>query len=189
MTHICVSELTIIGSDNGLSPGRRQAILWNNAGFIVNWTLRNKLQWNFNRNPNIFNQENAHEHVFCEMASILCQLQCDNRYTNLENRISDMYPFIWTRTLQNHSRWDCLQGIIRMIDNIRYNDTYWKRIGNHCLQAVRYFHAFFWGHIWVCLEIYWRELDKQVWTNIQVSSLFKITNNPVNQVIALSNHR
>ena len=25
--HICVSKLTIIGSDNGLSPGRRQAII------------------------------------------------------------------------------------------------------------------------------------------------------------------
>ena len=32
MTHICVSNLTIIGSDNGLSPGRREAIIWTNAG-------------------------------------------------------------------------------------------------------------------------------------------------------------
>ena len=32
MTHICVSKLTIIDSDNGLSPGRRQAIIWINAG-------------------------------------------------------------------------------------------------------------------------------------------------------------
>ena len=30
--HKCVSKLTIIGSDNGLSPGRRQAIIWTNAG-------------------------------------------------------------------------------------------------------------------------------------------------------------
>ena len=27
VTHICVGKLTIIGSDNGLSPGRRQAII------------------------------------------------------------------------------------------------------------------------------------------------------------------
>ena len=33
--HICVSELTIIGSDNGLSPGRRQAIIWTNAGLLL----------------------------------------------------------------------------------------------------------------------------------------------------------
>ena len=32
--HICVSKLTIIGSDNGLSPGRRQAIIWTNAGML-----------------------------------------------------------------------------------------------------------------------------------------------------------
>ena len=32
VTHICVSNLTIFGWDNGLSPGRRQAIIWTNAG-------------------------------------------------------------------------------------------------------------------------------------------------------------
>ena len=30
----CVGILTIIGSDNGLSPGRRQAIIWTNAGLL-----------------------------------------------------------------------------------------------------------------------------------------------------------
>ena len=30
-TYICVGKLTIIGSDKGLSPGRRQAIIWTNA--------------------------------------------------------------------------------------------------------------------------------------------------------------
>ena len=32
MTHICVNKLTIIGSDNGLSPGQHQTIIWMNAG-------------------------------------------------------------------------------------------------------------------------------------------------------------
>ena len=35
MTHIYVSKLTIIVSDNGLSPGRRQAIIWTNAGILL----------------------------------------------------------------------------------------------------------------------------------------------------------
>ena len=35
VTHICAVELTTIGSDNGLSPGRRQAIIWNNAGILL----------------------------------------------------------------------------------------------------------------------------------------------------------
>ena len=40
MTHICVSKLTIIGSDNGLSPGQRQAIIRTNAGILLIRTLR-----------------------------------------------------------------------------------------------------------------------------------------------------
>ena len=35
VTHICVSDLIIIGSDNGLSPGRRQAIIRTNAGILL----------------------------------------------------------------------------------------------------------------------------------------------------------
>ena len=33
--HICVSTLTMIGPDNGLSPDRRQAIIWTNAGILL----------------------------------------------------------------------------------------------------------------------------------------------------------
>ena len=47
---------------------------WN----IVNWTLRNKLQWNFNRNSKIFIQENAIQNVVCEMTSILSRPHCVN---------------------------------------------------------------------------------------------------------------
>ena len=39
VTHICVSKLITIGSDNGLSPGRRQAIIWTNAGILLIGTL------------------------------------------------------------------------------------------------------------------------------------------------------
>ena len=35
VTYICVGKLTIIGSDNGLSPGWRQAIIWTNAGILL----------------------------------------------------------------------------------------------------------------------------------------------------------
>ena len=33
--YICVVNLTIIGSDNGLSPGRHQAIIWSNTGILL----------------------------------------------------------------------------------------------------------------------------------------------------------
>ena len=35
VTQICVGKLTNIGSNNGLSPGRRQAIIWTNAGILL----------------------------------------------------------------------------------------------------------------------------------------------------------
>ena len=44
VTHICVSKLTIIASDNGLSPGRHRAIIWTNAGILlICWTLGTQL--------------------------------------------------------------------------------------------------------------------------------------------------
>ena len=43
---------------------------------IVNWTLGNKFQWNFNRNSNIFIHENAFENVVCNIASISSRPQC-----------------------------------------------------------------------------------------------------------------
>ena len=36
VTQICVGKIIIIGSDNGLSPDRRQAIIWTNAGL---WSI------------------------------------------------------------------------------------------------------------------------------------------------------
>ena len=35
VTHICVGKLTIICSDNGLSPERRQVIIWTNAEILL----------------------------------------------------------------------------------------------------------------------------------------------------------
>ena len=40
VTHICVSKLTITGPDNGLSPGRCQAIIWTNAGILLIGPIR-----------------------------------------------------------------------------------------------------------------------------------------------------
>ena len=60
VTHICVSNLGIIGSDNGLSPGRRHYLnqCWN----IVNWALGKQLQWNCNLNPWKWNWKCRHHH-------------------------------------------------------------------------------------------------------------------------------
>ena len=70
VTHICVSDLTIIGSDNGLSPGRRQAIIRTNARILLKRPLRTNL-----RNSIIFIHDNAFESVVCEKAAILSRPQ------------------------------------------------------------------------------------------------------------------
>ena len=44
VTHICVSQLTMTGSDNGFLPGRRQAIIWTNAGTLLIGTLGTKFR-------------------------------------------------------------------------------------------------------------------------------------------------
>ena len=56
--HICVGNLIIIGSDNGLLLGWHQAIIWTDARILFFWTPRNKHQWNFNQNAYNLIQEN-----------------------------------------------------------------------------------------------------------------------------------
>ena len=76
VTHICVGKLIIIGSDNGLSPGRRPAIIWTSAGILLIGLLGTNFSDFFYRNSYIFVQENTFESVVCEMASVLSRLQC-----------------------------------------------------------------------------------------------------------------
>ena len=80
VTHICVGNLTIIGSDNGFSPGRHQAITWTNVGILIIGPRGTKLQWNANRNSYIFIQENPFENVVWKMAVILARTQCVNSF-------------------------------------------------------------------------------------------------------------
>ena len=75
-THICVSKLTIIASDNGLSPGRRQAIIWNNAGILSIGPLGTNFSEILVEINTFFIQENAFENVVWKMAAILSRPQC-----------------------------------------------------------------------------------------------------------------
>ena len=52
MTHIRVSNLAIIGSNNGLSPDQRQAIIWINVELL----LIGPWGTNFNENSNKMQQ-------------------------------------------------------------------------------------------------------------------------------------
>ena len=78
VTHICVSKLIIIGSDNGLSPDRRQAIIWTNAGILFIGTLRTNFSVILIEISNIFIQEKAFESVVFETVAILSRLNVLN---------------------------------------------------------------------------------------------------------------
>ena len=57
---------------------------------IVNWTLGDKRQWNFNQNTKFFIHENAFENIVCEMVAILSR----GRWVN-----GDLYMIVaadWT---------------------------------------------------------------------------------------------
>ena len=84
MTHTCVGILTIIGSDNGLSPGRRQAIIRTNAGILLFEHLRTKFSEILIEIQTFsFIQGNAFGNVVCEMASIVSRPQCVKQSTNI----------------------------------------------------------------------------------------------------------
>ena len=59
-----------ISSDNGLSYSALSHYL-NRCWVIVNCTLWNKLQWNFNQDTKLFIYENASENIVCDVAAIL----------------------------------------------------------------------------------------------------------------------
>ena len=54
--------LEIFDSSDGLFD-RRQAIIWN----IVDWTFKNKLQWNLNQDRKFFIQEIAFENAILSL--------------------------------------------------------------------------------------------------------------------------
>ena len=58
---------------------------------IVNWTIANIFQWKFNQNTAICSEENAHENVVCEMASILSRPQWVNKTTHKGDVVKKRY--------------------------------------------------------------------------------------------------
>ena len=75
VTHICVGKLTIIGSDNGLSPGRRQAIIWTNPWILLIRTPGTNFSEILSE-IHIFNSRKSIWKCRLEKAAILSRPQC-----------------------------------------------------------------------------------------------------------------
>ena len=76
VTHICVSKLTIIASDNDLPPDQHQAIIWTNARILLLEPWEQSRQGYLHLNLYIFIQGNAF--VVWKMAAILSWPECVN---------------------------------------------------------------------------------------------------------------
>ena len=83
VTHICVSKLTIIVSDNGLSPDRRQAIIRTSAGILLIGPLGTNFSEILIEILTFSLKKNAFESVVCKTAVILSRPQCVNAYSTV----------------------------------------------------------------------------------------------------------
>ena len=119
VAHICVSKLTIIGSYNGLSPGRRPAIIWTNTGILLIGPSR----INFSEiliEMRIFSFiENAFENIVCKMLVISSRPQCVKTQSMQESSSlrSDPFPSAWGES--------SLQCAIRVYN--RFLPSLWHR--------------------------------------------------------------
>ena len=76
VTHICVIKLNLIGSDNGLSPGRCQAIIWTNDGILLIGSLGTNFSDILIEIDTFSFKKIAFENVLWKMATILSRPQC-----------------------------------------------------------------------------------------------------------------
>ena len=77
MTHICVSYLNITGSNNGLSPDWRQAIIWINDRKLLIGPISTSF-CGLLVEINIFSFKKTHLNIICLMSAILSRPQYVN---------------------------------------------------------------------------------------------------------------
>ena len=73
MTHIWISNLTIINSDNGLLPDWRKAIIWTNAGILQIGPVGTNFSEILIKIYKFSLKKNAFENDICKMVANLSQ--------------------------------------------------------------------------------------------------------------------
>ena len=125
VTHICVGNLTIICSDNGLSPDRRQAITWTNVGILLIGPLGTNFSEMLIEIQHIFIQENAFENVVRKFV-ILSRSQCVNEIVH--TFVTHSF-YICTEIIGRGNVISCFHNTLRLRQNGRhFADDIFKRI-------------------------------------------------------------
>ena len=120
VTHICVSKLTIIGPDNSLTSGRRQAIIWTNAGILWIWSLGT----NFSEiliEKYTFSFKKMHLHMssgkwrpFCLGLNVIWHYELGHVILTVITRTAISVSYIYVRSLQFFRRWDTRRFYLRV---------------------------------------------------------------------------
>ena len=126
---------------------------WN----IVNWTLMNKLNWNFKWNLHIFAQDNTVENVAWKMSAILSRPQCVKLlvlylfWINQENKVImkyvsniSVYYNAWAKKKKNPSNLYCNQTPKLLVSScsglypIHWSQvlTHWGRVTHICVSKL-----------------------------------------------------
>ena len=107
-----------------MAPSHYPNQCWN----IVNWTLGNKLHWNFNWHSDIFTEENTFENVVCQMLFISSRPQCVNPHPVLI-KLSEWRPFynFVLPCSSHHTKWDQQQGPEVFVRNFIQQHVEWYK--------------------------------------------------------------
>ena len=97
VTHKYVSKLNIIGSDNGLSPGWRQAIIFTNAGILLIQNAGTNFREILSEIHTFSLRENAFENIVYEIAAIFSRPRCvkDRYFLNLQECQKYLNFHVW----------------------------------------------------------------------------------------------
>ena len=145
MTHICVSKLSIIGSDNGLSPGRRQAITWTSAGILLTGPLGTNFSailiktYTFSFNKIHLNLSSGNWRPFCLVLNVLSAVMSNKLLSAILMILFDRQKIILTAQFPLNYKfntncfkcgWIWTVGQVKNSGNIKHSITSQRKLKN-----------------------------------------------------------
>ena len=136
LSHICVSESSQHWFRYWLVANSAPSHYLNQYWVIVSWTLRNKLQWNFDQNTKTFIREITSQIIVCEMAVILSRWDELKGKRGKQNKLKFWSSEITSQIIVCEmvvilSRWDELKGKRGKHNKLKYWSSYLYHPNGH----------------------------------------------------------
>ena len=125
--HTCISKLTTIGSDNGLSSGRRQAIIWINALILLIWTLATNFSEILSK-INKFSFKKMHLNMSSEKCRLFC-LSINELSYSVEMTGALCHVCMWSHPV-HHLLCSCIRLPKTPIMSYMHAGTQWSKTIN-----------------------------------------------------------